>query len=108
MSKKRAGDSVADQIATFIGKTMGALLNKKEALQGQLTEVEKQIAAVRKRVLKQFSGAAKTGRKAKCAVKRAGKTIRRELSPATRRKMAIAAKKRWARVRKAAKNLTGA
>ncbi len=73
MSKKTASDSVADQIATFIGKSMGELLNKKESLQRQLAEVEKQIAGVRKKVLKQFGGAAKTRRKAKSALKRAGK-----------------------------------
>ena len=107
MSKKTASDSVADQIATFIGKSMGELLNKKESLQSQLADVEKQISGVRDKVLKQFGGAAKTRRKAKSALKRAGKALRRELSPATRRKMAIAAKKRWARVRKAAKDVTG-
>ncbi len=107
MSKKTASDSVADQIASFIGKSMGELLNKKESLQRQLAEVEKQISGVRNKVLKQFGGAAKTRRKAKSALKRVGKAIRRELSPATRRKMAIAAKKRWARVRKAAKDVTG-
>lgn len=107
MSKKTASDNVADQIATFIGKSMGELLNKKESLQSQLAEVEQQIAGVRKRVLKQFGGAEKTSRKAKSALKRAGKAMRRELSPATRRKMAIAARKRWAKVRKAAKDVTG-
>jgi uncharacterized protein involved in exopolysaccharide biosynthesis len=107
MSKKTASDNVADQIATFIGKSMGELLNKKESLQRQLAEVEQQIAGVRKRVLKQFGGAEKASRKAKRALKQAGKAMRRELSPATRRKMAIAARKRWAKVRKAAKDVTG-
>ena len=86
MRKKTASDSVADQIASFIGKSMGELLNKKESLQRQLAEVEKQISGVRKKVLKQFGGASKTRRKAKNALKRAGKALRRELSPATRRK----------------------
>ena len=108
MSKKTAGDSVADQIASFIGKSMGELMNTKESLQSQLAEVEKQILRVRNKVLKQFGGAAKTRRKAKSALKRAGRAMRKELSPATRRKMAIAAKKRWARVRKAAQDATGA
>ena len=81
MSKKTASDSVADQIATFIGKSMGQLLNKKESLQSQLAEVEQQIAGVRKRVLKQFGGAEKVSRKAKSALKRAGKSMRRELIP---------------------------
>lgn len=107
MSKKTASDNVADQIASFIGKSMGELVNKKESLQQQLADVEKQIDGVRKKVLKQFGGAAKATRKAKSALKRAGKSVRRELSPSTRRKMAVAAKKRWARARKAAKDVTG-
>jgi len=107
MSKKTASGSVADQIATFIGKSMGELLNRKESLQSQLAEVEQQIAGVRKRVLKQFGGAEKASRRAKSALKRAGTSMRRELSPATRRKMAIAARKRWAKVWKAAKDVTG-
>lgn len=107
MSKKRASDSVADQIASFIGKSMGELVNKKESLQKQLADVERQIDGVRRKVLKQFGGAETAARKAKSRLKRAGKAVRRELSPDTRRKMAIAAKKRWARVRKAAKDATG-
>jgi hypothetical protein len=107
MSKKRASDSVADQIASFIGKSMGELMNRKDSLQAQLADVEKQIDGVRRKVLKQFGGADAAARKAKAAVKRAGKSVRRELSPETRRKMAIAAKKRWARARKAAKDATG-
>jgi hypothetical protein len=107
MSKKTASDSVADQIASFIGKSMGELVNKKESLQAQLADVEKQIDGVRKKVLKQFGGAEKAGRKATSALKRAGRSVRRELSPETRRKMAVAAKKRWARARKAAKDVTG-
>jgi len=107
MSKKRASDSVADQIASFIGKSMGELVNRKDSLQAQLADVEKQIDGVRRKVLKQFGGADTIGRNAKSTLKRAGKSVRRELSPATRRKMAIAAKKRWARARKAAKDVTG-
>lgn len=108
MSKKTAGDSsVANQIAVFIGKSMGELMNRKSALQDQLAEVEKQIEGVRKSVMKQFGGTAKARRRAKGALKRAGKAVRRELSPATRRKMAAAARRRWARVRKAAKDAVG-
>lgn len=107
MSKKRASDSVADQIASFIGKSMGELVNRKDSLQAQLADVEKQIDGVRRKVLKQFGGADTIAKQAKSTLKRAGKSVRRELSPETRRKMAIAAKKRWARARKAAKDVTG-
>ncbi|MGD9906359.1 MAG: hypothetical protein AB7U83_23040 [Vicinamibacterales bacterium] len=109
MSKRTTEtSSVADQIAVFIGKSMGELMNKKSALQSQLAEVEKQIEGVRASVMKQFGGTAKAKRRAKGALKRAGKAVRRELSPATRRKMAAAARRRWARVRKAAKEAAGA
>jgi len=107
MSKKTAGDSVAEQIASYIGKSMGELVNKKESLQAQLADVEKQIDGVRRKVLKQFGGADVVARKAASTIKRAGKTVRRELSPETRRKMAVAAKKRWAKARKAAKDASG-
>jgi hypothetical protein len=108
MRKKRVSNSVADEIATFIGKSMGELLNRKESLQGQLADVERQIAGVKARVLKQFGTPARAKRKAKRALKRAGKAARRQLSPATRRKMALAAKRRWAKVRQAAKIATSA
>ena len=50
MSKKKAGDTIADQIAKFIGKSMGELVNKKESLERQLADVERQIAGVRNKV----------------------------------------------------------
>lgn len=105
MRKRMANDSVADQIAKFIGKSMGTLMNQKESLQSQLADVERQIAGVRDSVLQQFGGGGRAGkarRKAKRALKRATSAVKRELSPATRRKMAAAARKRWARVRKEA------
>ena len=107
MSKKKASDTVADQIAKFIGKTMGDLVNKKDSLQRQLVEVDRQIAGVRKKVLQQFGGPA-TARRAKRTVKSAVKAARRQLSPETRKKMAASAKKRWAKARQAVKDTTGA
>ena len=41
MSKKKPGDTIADQIAKFIGKSMGELVNKKESLERQLADVER-------------------------------------------------------------------
>ena len=54
MTKKKSGDTIADQIAKFIGKSMGELVNKKESLERQLADVERQIAGVRNKVLRQF------------------------------------------------------
>ena len=110
-SKSDGSDGVADQIAEFIGKTMGDLVNRKESLQRELSEVEGQIAGVRDAVVRQLGPTVRAGRKAgKRAIKRgrkAVKTARRALSPETRAKMAAAAKKRWAAAKKAGKTALG-
>lgn len=107
MSKKSRktndGNHVADQVAEFIGRTMGELLNKKDALSKQLVDVDQQIADVRKRVVKQFGdylpAAKRPARGRKASGKRTDRGAAREVSPATRQKMADAARKRWARER---------
>src|SRR5688500_930211 len=101
--RKTSGNAVADRIAQFIGKSMGTLLSRRAALQRQLAEVEGQMADVRERVVGQFTHGPKTARKASGKVKRAAGAARREISPATRAKMAEAAKLRWSGVKKAAK-----
>ena len=101
--RKTSGNAVADRIAQFIGKSMGDLIGRKEALQRQLAEVEGQMADVRDRVVGQFTQGSKTARKASGKLARAARAARREISPATRAKMAEAAKLRWSRVKKAAK-----
>lgn len=117
MAKKgKESTTVADQIAEFIGRSMGELLNRKDSLQRQLAEVEGQIAEVGHRVSEQFvqyappAGTRKKGGKRAGARSRGGKSktaakkARRPVSPETRRKMAEAAKKRWAAVKKAARD----
>ncbi len=108
-SKSRA--NVADQIAEFIGRSMGELVNRKELLQRQLHEVEGQIADVGQRVSRQFGQYAPQGRKKrgrgglKGAADKAAAAVsktRRQVSPSTRKKMAEAARKRWAAIKKAA------
>jgi hypothetical protein len=42
--------SVADQVAEYIGTSLADLMNRKDALARQLSAVDRQIAAVRKRV----------------------------------------------------------
>lgn len=97
--------TVADQVAAFIGRTMGELLNRKDALAKQMADVDSQIAEVRKRVTKQFGAylpAATRRQRVKKAVakkSRAAKRAVREISDETRAKMAEAARKRWARAR---------
>jgi hypothetical protein len=104
---KNAGASgtVADQVAEFIGRTMGELLNRKDTLSKQMADVDRQIADVRQRVVRQFGQylptPAEQPRARRTATRRAkGATATaREVSEDTRRKMAEAARKRWARER---------
>jgi hypothetical protein len=104
--KRRAtSGTVADQVAEFIGRTMGELLNRKDALTRQMADVDQQIADVRQRVVRQFGEYLPTsaGRRGvrqtvSTRVKPAGASAR-EVSEETRKKMADAARKRWARER---------
>lgn len=97
--------TVADQVAEFIGRTMGELLNRKDALARQMAEVDSQIADVRKRVTKQVGSylpaTTRRARVQRAVTKktRATKRAVREISEETRAKMAEAAKKRWAKAR---------
>jgi hypothetical protein len=106
-SAKGQGSSgtVADQVAAFIGRSMGELLNKRDSLAKQMAEVDSQIADVRQRVSKQFGSylpaTSRTARVKKAVTKkgRAAKSAARAVSDETRKKMAEAARRRWARVR---------
>lgn len=104
-SAKGNNGTVADQVAEFIGRSMGELLNQKDALTKQMADVDQQIADVRARVIKQFGAyLPATSRKAR-AKRAAGRAVReakvaiREISEETRAKMKAAAKRRWARER---------
>jgi hypothetical protein len=102
---KKQASTIADQVAEFIGRTMGELLNRKDALAKQMAEVDSQIADVRKRVTKQVGSylpaTTRRARVKRAVVKktRTAKRAVRELSAETRAKMAEAARKRWARAR---------
>jgi GTP1/Obg family GTP-binding protein len=93
---------VADQVAQFIGRTLGELLNRKDALGKQMADVDRQIAEVRHRVVRQFGEylpAAATRKRARKAARRTTGRLARLVSTETRQKMAEAARKRWARER---------
>ena len=96
------GGTVADQVAEFIGRTMGDLLNRKDALTKQMAEVDQQIADIRQRVVRQFGNylpvVGRAGRPA-ARKRRRSQGSTRNVSAATRRKMAEAARRRWARER---------
>jgi hypothetical protein len=98
--------TVADQVAEFIGRTMGELLNRKDALSKQMADVDNQIADIRNRVVSQFGGmvpsATRRGKRSQKAGSkrvRAAKAGSREVTEETRLKMAEAARRRWARER---------
>jgi hypothetical protein len=97
--------TLADQVAEFIGRTMGELLNKKDSLTKQMADVDDQIADIRRRVVSQFGALVPATSRGRRAVKRATRKVRaaaagvREVSEETRTKMAEAARRRWARER---------
>jgi hypothetical protein len=112
MARARKSDgpvsTIADQIATFVGKSLGDLINRKQALQKQLSEIDAQISGVRDLVSKQLGryasvgGAAtrrRRGRPLGGGKRKSGKTTR-VISAETRAKMAASARKRWSKARK--------
>lgn len=105
--KSKSADGVAESIAAFIGTSMGGLAGRKDALQKELADVERQIAGVRDSVMRQFGGVAAVKRAVRKVVKGATKSARKAVSPATRAKMAAAAKQRWAKAKKAGKTTLG-
>lgn len=105
MAKRKASHDVASRIAAFIGKSMATLANRKDALQRELADVERQIEGVRKSVVTQFSKGEIPFPKRRA--KRAAKAAKRVMSPEARAKMAAAAKRRWAAAKKAGKTSLG-
>lgn len=105
--------NVADQVAEFIGRTMGELLNRKGTLTKQMAEVDRQISEVRQRVVRQFGeylpdrspapARRRRGRGRKAASRSTSSSESvagaRVVTDETRQKMAEAARKRWARER---------
>lgn len=102
MARKQASSG----IAAMVGRELGKLAARKDALARQLAAVEQEIAAVRESVTKALSTREIPFPKAnaKAKLRRAG---RRALSAETRAKMAAAAKRRWAAAKKAGKNALG-
>jgi hypothetical protein len=89
-------------IAAMIGRALGRLAAKRDRLARQLAGVDKEIAAVKASVDRAAKVPRTTARRAPSAV--SGKRV---LSDATRRKMADAAKARWAAARQAGKKRLG-
>jgi hypothetical protein len=101
---KSTGIEVADRVADFIGKSLGELMNRKDALQTELARVDAEMLSVRDSVMRQFGDAIPQARK---VARKAARQAKRAFSPETRAKMADAAKRRWAKAKRAGKNSLG-
>jgi hypothetical protein len=94
-------------IAALVGRELGKLAARKDALARQLASVEREMASVRDSVTRALgggSGVVRTGRK---AAKSATKKVKRVMSPEARAKMAESAKRRWAAAKKAGRKTLG-
>lgn len=94
-------------IAALVGRELGKLAARKDALARQLATVEREMASVRDSVTRALGGGGgivSTGRK---AAKSATKKVKRVMSPEARAKMAESAKRRWAAAKKAGKKTLG-
>ena len=110
MAKKKmdAETTLADQVAEYVGKSLGDLLNRRDALLREVQNIDSQVAAVSKRVSKQFGkwvpyGAPAEGpaEKAAKAGKSGSKRARRKFTAEQRAEVAERMKKYWAKRRKA-------
>ena len=110
MAKKKAENesTLADQVAEYVGKSLGDLLNRRDTLLKEVQSIDSQVAAVSKRVTKQLGkwvpyGAPQEGSAEKAA--KAGKTgskrSRRKFTAEQRAEVAERMKKYWAKRRKA-------
>ena len=52
--KTEVESTLADQVAEYVGKSLGELLNRRDALLKEVSTIDGQVAAVSKRVAKQF------------------------------------------------------
>jgi hypothetical protein len=99
MAKRTSGTRIADGISSYIDKAVGKLTSRRDALRKELDQVERELAGVRASVMAGLKGSGKPRR----GIVRAA----RQLSTATRKKMAEAARRRWAAAKKAGLNKLG-
>lgn len=108
--KTEAEATLADQVAEFMGKSLGDLMNRRDALLREVASIDSQVAAVSKRVTKQLGkwipySAPTEGpaQKAAKAGKTGSKRARRKFTAEQRAEVAERMKKYWAKRRKEAK-----
>jgi hypothetical protein len=111
LAKKRAEDviTLADQVAEYVGKSLGDLVSRRDALLKEVAGIDGQVAAVSRKVAKQFGKwvpyAGTQGTAVTKAVK-AGKAgsrrqRRRAFTAEQRAEVAARMKAYWAKRRKA-------
>ena len=103
MAKRSSGKRIADGISSYIDKAVGKLTSRRDALRKELAQVEKELESVRDTVI---AGLKSSPRGRRSTASRVGRAAR-QLSAATRKKMADAAKRRWAAAKKAGLNRLG-
>ena len=106
--KAEAQSTLADQVAEYVGKSLGDLLNRRDALLKEVSSIDSQVAAVSKRVTRQLGkwvpyGGPQDGplEKAAKAGKSGSKRARRKFTAEQRAEVAERTKKYWAKRRKA-------
>jgi hypothetical protein len=111
MANKKADteSTLADQVAAYLGKSLGDLLNRRDVLLKEVASIDGQVAAVSKRVSKQLGKWVPYGpptegpaEKAAKAGKTGSKRSRRKFTAEQRAEVAERMKKYWAKRRKAA------
>jgi hypothetical protein len=106
--KSEAESTLAEQVAEYVGKSLGDLLNRRDSLLKEVQSIDSQVAAVSKRVAKQFgrwvpyaAPAEGPAEKAAKAGKAGSKRARRKFTAEQRAEVAERMKKYWAKRRKA-------
>jgi hypothetical protein len=107
--KAEAESTLADQVAEYVGKSLGDMLNRRDTLLKEVASIDSQVAAVSKRVSKQFGRWVPYGRHQEDAVDKAVKAGKagsrrqraRSFTPEQRAEAAARMKKYWAARKKA-------
>jgi hypothetical protein len=98
--------TLADQVAEYVGKSLGDLLNRRDALLKEVASIDSQVAAVSKKVAKQFGkwvpySSDVPDTKAAKAGKAGSRRQRRKFTAEQRAEVSERMRKYWAARRKA-------
>ena len=98
---------LADQVAEYVGKSLGDLLNRRDSLLKEVASIDAQVSAVSKKVARQFgkwvpyrNGNARAATTAAKAGEAGSKRKRRKFSAEQRAEVSERMRKYWAARRK--------